>query len=119
MKGLVAVVLGLVLGSCSSSSTNNGANPQALCKEGSAAVCEKVYTCNEAAALRAFLGADQAACETTLNAEQCATATGCDAGQTYHADMAQACLDAVKAITCAQLTSIEVITPPACNMICT
>ena len=119
MKGFVAVVLGLVLGSCGSSSTNNGTNPQALCKEGSAAVCEKVYTCNEAAALRAFLGADRAACESTLNAEQCATATGCDAGQTYHADMAQACLDAVKAITCAQLTSIEVITPPACNMICT
>ena len=119
MKGLVAVVLGVVLGSCSSSSKDAGADPQALCKMGSAAVCEKVYTCSEAAALRAFLGVDATACEVTLNAEQCATATGCAAGQTYHADMAQACLEAVKAITCAQLTNAAAIMPPACNMICT
>ncbi|HXU04268.1 MAG TPA: hypothetical protein VN903_25080 [Polyangia bacterium] len=120
MKGLVAVFLGLVLASCSSSSSDKTADPQALCKMGTASVCEKVYTCAEGAPLRALLGASQADCVTALNAEECANATGCPAGQTYHADMAQACLDAIKAITCAQLAGASTnLFPPVCNMVCT
>lgn len=119
MKGLVAGLLALMVGGCGSSS--GGGNAQALCREGTQAVCDKVYDCAEGEPLRQFLGATKADCAAGLNTERCGSATGCEPGQTYHADQAQACLDAIKAVTCSQLTSPTSIMPAACSdeAICT
>jgi hypothetical protein len=119
MKGLIVVMLGTLALGCGSSTSSNGGNPQAVCMQGTQAVCNKVYDCAEGEPLRAFLGATKADCISGLNASSCATATGCDTGETYHADQAQACLTAFNAITCAQLSDASAISPPACDMVCT
>jgi hypothetical protein len=117
MKGLVAVLLGLTLGSCGSSS--GGGDPKALCMQGTQAFCDKIYDCPEAEPYRSALGATKADCVSGLNASQCTSTTGCDPGATYHGDQAQACLNAFKALTCAQLSDPNVIQPASCDMVCT
>jgi hypothetical protein len=121
MKGLFAVMLGLALVSCGSSSNNNtgGGDPKALCMQGTTALCNKIYDCDEAAPLRTFFGATKADCVSMLNASNCTSATGCDTGQTYHADQAQACLNAFNALACSQLTDPNAAAPPSCDMVCT
>ena len=115
MKGLIALLLGFMLGSCGSSS--GGGNSQALCMEASQALCDKVYDCAEGEPLRQFFGATKAECLTSLNAD-CASMP-CETGETYHGDQAQACVNAFKAITCAQLSDPAAVAPASCEMVCT
>jgi hypothetical protein len=118
MKGLIVVMLGTFAIGCGSSSSGGG-DPQAVCKEGTQALCDKVYDCAEGEPYRSFFGATKADCIATVNADSCATTTGCDTGQTYHGDQAQACVSAFKAISCAQLNDTAAIAPASCDMVCT
>ena len=115
MKGLVAVLLGFLVSSCGSSS---GGNSTAVCMEGSAALCDKVFDCPEAAEVRPLFGATKAECVTNLNM-QCATNNACEPGQTYHADQAQACVSGIKSSTCADFVATGGEGPAACNAVCT
>jgi hypothetical protein len=119
MKGLIAVMLFGSLALSCGSSNGSGGDPQAVCKEGTQALCDKIYDCAEGEPLRAFFGATKAECVSSLNAQGCSTATGCDTGETYHADQAQACLNAFKALQCSALSDPNAASPPACDMVCT
>src|SRR5262245_37511692 len=120
MKGLVAVLLGFALAGCGSSS-GGGGDPQALCKQGTQKVCDLIFDCAEAAPVRSIFGTDKANCVATQNADQCTSTTGCAAGETYHADQAQACFNGINAVTCAQLGAGDpsVLVPAACDSVCT
>jgi hypothetical protein len=117
MKGLIVLLVGFLLGSCGSSS-GGGGNAQALCMQGSDAICGKVFDCAEGEPLRAEFGTSKADCISTLNMD--CTATPCESGQTYHADMAQACVTALQAVQCSALAGDPLaIFPAPCLQICT
>jgi hypothetical protein len=114
MRGLAAVLLGFLLGSCGSS---DGGDPQALCNEGTQIACDRVFDCAEGEQLRPVLGGTKDGCLTTLRTN--CGAMPCPTGETYHADQAQTCFNALKATTCASLTNPATAVPAACTMICT
>ena len=60
-----------------------------------------------------------ATCTSDMQASSCATPAqaGCDPGQTYHADQAQACVNAVTVWSCTDMASGT--TPASCDLVCT
>jgi hypothetical protein len=111
MKALVALLVGIALGSCSG---DGGKSQAAICMEGTQVACDRVFDCAEGESLRAIVGGSKDACLTTVTS-YCM----CAAGQTYHADQAQMCADGLKAVTCASLSNLLTAIPPACGMVCT
>lgn len=84
-----------------------GLTPARFDVELSEAYCAVVFSCEDQAALATFGWADEAECADEL--AKADTAPPDD----YDADAAQACLDAVRALTCADLVSSPL--PEACS----
>jgi len=118
---LLAAVSMVGCGSDDSPGGGGGGDPVAMCNEGADAVCQKVFACAEAMSFRDFFGTSQADCATSIKAECSANSANmaCDPGETYHADKAAPCLNAIKAVSCAQLTSPLGATPAVCAEVCT
>ncbi len=92
MKGLVAVLLGLTLGSCGSS---GGADPKDL-----------------------FPGQFPATKAECVSQGTSDCAMPCASGETYHGDQAQLCTDALNKLSCSSLSDPNVAFPASCQLIC-
>ncbi len=87
-----------------------GTSPQQACKDISATLCNKLYTCNTGAALDAVklaFGATEADCVTaqvaTNNCDN--TGTNCASGKTYDAVAATTCVNDLRNLSCSQISS--------------
>ncbi len=116
MKGLVAVLLGLTLGSCGSS---GGADPKALCMQGTQKSCDLLYDCAEGQAIRdLFPGQFPATKAECVSQGTSDCAMPCASGETYHGDQAQLCTDALNKLSCSSLSDPNVAFPASCQLIC-
>ncbi len=91
---------------------------QDACKQVIAALCERTSTCVGADGLTALGYTSVSSCTTGMQNESCATPAdaGCSAGETYHADQAQACVDGMVSLSCANY--LAGTTPDACTLVC-
>jgi hypothetical protein len=115
---LTIAMLGLLatgLGGCGSS----GSSQTDYCNQAVSITCDKMLSCLGATTMATLgYGSTAAECTTNLEAQQCSnpsTMTCPTAGQTFHADKAPACLDAMKALSC---TDLLAGTPAACVAVC-
>lgn len=121
---MVAAVLGFfAIGLSACGSSNSNLTPQEACNERIAAECQKVSDCLGATGLTSLGGYTSVAdCTTQMQAQDCTAAmVACTAPETYSVSDAQACIDAVKALTCATLVSVASpsdATPPVCSIVC-
>ena len=88
---------------------------EAACQSGAAAVCSKVYSCNDNPPPLLW-GHNEADCRTKLEQNQNCEKKQCPSGTTYNQAKAQECLDQYRSLTCDQASSL--IPPAACNAIC-
>lgn len=113
-----AAALAFALSAC------GGASPEQLCKDATAATCNKLYTCYTGAELdgiKMIYGDTEAACATKLATDsQCSakkdSATACEAGKTYDSAAASQCVSDFKALTCDALKGN--MFPTSCNNVC-
>jgi hypothetical protein len=109
---LALVSFALVAAAC-------GTSPQQACKDISATLCNKLYTCNTGAALDAVklaFGATEADCVTAqTNTNNCDnTGTSCASGKTYDAVAATTCVNDLRNLSCSQFGS-GASTPSSCS----
>jgi hypothetical protein len=118
MKVLALYVVGVLMLGCGSSGSSSSGSVS-HCKTVNAAICSKVFTCDEAASFRSGYGTSQANCASDMDAF-CNASGGCPAGMTFHADMAAQCVSATQAVTCAQIGSggEAALFPAACDAVC-
>jgi hypothetical protein len=81
-------------------------------------MCPRILACAGQAGLTAMGYTSVAQCTSGMQASNCATpaAAGCDPGQTYHADQAQACVNAVPVWSCTDMTAGT--NPAPCDLVC-
>jgi hypothetical protein len=87
-----------------------------------AAECTQAFKCltaDQLAQAAADIGTTEAECETNIT-DCSADAAACDAGETYHGDKAEACVNALATLSCADfMTFLGNETPPAvCGTVC-
>jgi len=117
-SALFALPLALVV-ACGGGSSGSA---QELCNKSIEANCEKIFTCAEGEPVRADVGGTKAKCIADMGIFCAAgsSSTCQTAGETYHADKAQQCLDETKAATCAASfdSSGFLMTPESCMQVC-
>jgi hypothetical protein len=118
---MVAVLglLGIGLSACGSSTSD--LTPQAACNEAASATCQRVSTCAGAVGLAALGATSLADCTTQMEAQNCTAAdVACTSPQKFSPANAQACVNAITALTCADLASSATAdpTPAVCNQVC-
>jgi hypothetical protein len=91
---------------------------QDACKEMAAAVCDKAFNCGSDSPVAFYTSQyeSQAKCTSEEKAVCTTTDTGCDSGETYHADKAKQCVDGFTALSCSEL---EGDFPAGCSEVCT
>jgi hypothetical protein len=103
---LAAAVFTLALAGC-------GESPTQLCKDSTATLCKRVFECYDSATKQdptfiATFGASETECNSKWNANQCATVTDSnpcqDSSKKYDSAKAQACINDLKAASCATIT---------------
>jgi hypothetical protein len=101
------VVGGFIVAGC------GGKSPTAFCATYEEQVCARAYECYDVntkgtAAFIAEFGASQSECNSKLKSNNCATVTDnkpcANVAATYHSDKADACLNDLKAASCATFT---------------
>lgn len=95
-----------------------GPSAESACRQLTSVVCDKVYTCltAEELALAGEFGSTEEECRTLINAENsCAEDVQCEEGE-YNAAKADDCLDAFRALSCANLRAGT--TPAVCDEVC-
>ena len=114
-----------MFGACGSDGGGSGSisDPVEGCKQGNDVVCEKVFNCfttaeKESSFFKQIFGIDKADCVTKFNAECTPDKQNCKAGQTFHADKANECLEAYKKFNCEDVKADPPITPAACDQLC-
>jgi hypothetical protein len=121
-RTMMVAILGLTgLGFSACGSSTSDLTPQGACNEAMSATCQKVSTCAGAAGLAALGATSVADCTTQMEAQSCTAAdVTCTAPQKFSAANAQACINAINALTCAALTSSTSAdpTPAVCNQVC-
>lgn len=101
--------LGLALVGCGGGSLSE----KDACNQAMAAICNRTFVCPGAAGLSSLGYATEADCTAGLEASRCANYS-CAAGETYHPDQAQACVDNLKQQACSDLGTM----PAACDLAC-
>jgi uncharacterized membrane protein YgcG len=109
----LAILGFLAAGSCSKS---DGLAAKDACKQGVVATCERILRCDGANGLADLGYASVDDCTVHMQAQTCAgTASDvCGPGETYHADAAQSCLNAMKDLACTSNSQ-----PAVCEAVCT
>ena len=129
---IFAAILGLMSASattgCSSDDKATGAHAdgEMLCKQLASNVCSQYYSCytaDQLATMSALVGTNESDCVThwVTQLDCSGNPTQCDAGKTYNADKAAACVDAYEALTCSEFVGFMMGTtpPPAvCDEAC-
>jgi hypothetical protein len=119
----VVLAIGLLGGGCGGS---DGLNPREGCERLMEVLCHQIYACYTADEIMAEqFPPTEAACVMTLqNDAACAQETdanACAAGQTFHPDEAQSCVNQIDALSCAQVrssgTDLETAAP-SCSRVC-
>ena len=119
-KILAAVALVVSLGSCGGDSA---LSQQDACKSQVNLLCDKFFSCYSTQelslpAVQAIIGLNAADCKVKYSAECTADKVKCNLGQTYHADKAQACVDAYSGLSCADVKKDKLPEPAACAQVC-
>jgi hypothetical protein len=109
----LAILGFLAVGACSKS---DGLAAKDACKQGAVVTCERILRCDGANGLSDLGYASVDDCTVHMQAQTCTgTASDvCGPGETYHADAAQSCLDAMKALACTSKSQ-----PAVCEAVCT
>jgi hypothetical protein len=108
-------------GSDSGSGGSSASDPVEACKEITQITCDKVFKCLTPAQLemyKAVFGLNSGDCVIKFNADCIPEKANCKAGQTYHADKGQQCIDGVKNYTCDDLLDPNTPDPAACDQRC-
>jgi hypothetical protein len=104
----------LVVGLAGCGGGGGGSAQKQACDQTMAATCDRAFTCG--GATWSDMGFSSVAeCTKAMQTAICAS-VACGAGETYHADQAQKCLDETKAQSCADVSSGVV--PGACDQVC-
>jgi hypothetical protein len=128
MRKLLAVAafgMGLsAFGACGSSGDGGGSasDPVSACKEITGVTCDKIFGCftkEELDAAKQVVGLNATDCRDKLGVDCTADKSNCDAGETFHADKAQACLDGMKTLSCNDIHQNPIPQPAACDQVCT
>ena len=103
---------------CAVSGGGSGPTIQAACAQVMEITCERISTCLGSAGLSAAGYTSIAECTSGMQAENCATvASGsCGSGETYYPAQAQACIDGMATLSCADFTNTNF--PIACDLLC-
>jgi hypothetical protein len=119
-----AVAFGLLVGGCGDS---NGLNPREGCERLVEVLCHQIYSCfSDAERMADGFPATEASCVMLLQDDsECAQETdqnACPAGQTYHGNEAESCVNQIGALSCAQVrdsgTDLQAAAP-SCGRVCT
>jgi hypothetical protein len=101
------VILGLVGAGCSG---GGGLAAKDACKQSAMAFCERALRCEGSTG---YVSLDD--CAIHMQARTCSGASDiCGAGQTYHAEKAQSCVNAMRDLACDSQS-----TPAVCDEVCT
>jgi hypothetical protein len=131
MRKLLAVAacgVGIwTFGACGGGDGSSGgsiSDPVDGCKQANHVVCEKIFGCFTTDELNQPLfkmtfGLNAADCATKFDAECTPDKQNCAAGETFHADKANDCLDGYKKFNCDDVKAQPPIAPAACDQICT
>lgn len=119
MRRLGGLALTLLVLSCGSDDPPSG---QASCQETSRLICDLVFDCAEGEPLRSTSGGTKDGCVQLFDEECLDSPTGCAPGATYNPDKGQACVAAVRTVSCADMAaSTELnatLSPGPCNETC-
>jgi hypothetical protein len=108
-------LMGLVGAGACGGGSGNGLAAKDACKQNAAAFCERLLRCEGANGLSAMGYVSVVDCTEHVQASSCTGGSDiCSTGQTYNADKAQSCVNAVKDLACSSETS-----PPVCAEVCT
>ena len=127
MRKLLAVaacVMGAwIFGACGGDdSSGSVSDPVEACKQVFEITCDKMFKCftkEELDAAKPLIGINTADCVAKFSADCTPEKTNCNAGETYHADKMQSCLDAYRTFTCDDIKADPPVTPAACDQTCT
>jgi hypothetical protein len=128
MRKLLAVVacgVGIwAFSACGSSGDGSGSisDPVEACKEGSKIICDKIFACftkEELEDAKMVVGLNAADCAERQNADCTPDKKNCKAGETFHADKAQSCLDGIRSYNCDDIKDPNTPDPAACAVVCT
>jgi hypothetical protein len=101
-------------GGPSTGGSGGGLAPNEACKQNIAAFCERTLRCDGTNGLSALGYTSVTDCTTQVQAKACMGASElCGAGQTYHPDKAQLCVNAMKDLACTSQAS-----PAVCDEVC-
>lgn len=106
-------ILGVMLSSCSSGQALSEVD---ACKQVAATACEKVNTCEGAAALSSYGYASLAECVTRKEADCAVVSPICDSVGTYNPGSAESCIRSYSTESCADYD--DLVTPTACYLMC-
>jgi hypothetical protein len=109
-------------GSDSNGGTGTISSAVDACKEADKVLCDKIFKCYTAAELSAakeIVGLNTADCVIKFDAGCTPDMKNCNAGQVFHADKAQACVDGYKTFTCDDIKRDPIVDPAACDQVCT
>jgi hypothetical protein len=119
---LLVVALATLAPACGGVDDDPPTGPE-FCREFSALLCKRTYECTtEEERAGSSLPPTEAECATQAQMSCAAgaeTNDGCDPGETYHPDTAQACLVEVARETCTDYTRNRDTASPSCEEICT
>jgi hypothetical protein len=129
MRKLLAVAACAVgvsmFGACGGDDNSGGSSasdPVEGCKEVTAITCDKIFKCftkEELDLAKGTVGLNTQDCIIKFNADCIPEKANCSAGETFHADKMQQCIDGYKSYTCDDIKSQNTPDPAACAQRCT
>jgi hypothetical protein len=96
---------------------------QEACRQTSRIICDRIFDCTEGQSYRAANGGTKDGCIQLYDEGCLDSPTGCGPGQNYNPDRGQACVSAIRSVTCADVGASgdlnTTFNPSVCNETCT